>query len=184
MNTADLRLLFQDETVLHRLTSSAPPVVREITEHNRPDGGVYFEFALIEEPAAAIGQSMSAEMVSLVGNVTESLSFYGPRHPIRRALNEWDRSCRRRHRSTSLLWRDHAHQSNLCGQMLRDVIEGGASAWWCAQRYEISYPRTERLLKAGADFLSERYARWQDDQLGIIHDRVRCEVCRAETYDG
>ncbi len=183
VNVAELRLLFLDETFVHRMSTSAPPVVQQVTEHSRPDGGVYFEVKPEEEPAAMIGMNLSAEMVSLIAGVTSWGVSYSPRHPVRRALNEWDRNCRRRHRATSMQWLDHL-QGPICGQMLRDVIEGGASAWWCSQRYQVPYPRAARLLRMGQDFLSERMIRWGDEQLGLVHDRVACQVCRVEEEAG
>jgi hypothetical protein len=175
MTPVELRALYADESSLHRLTSSAPPVVAQISEHSVGER-LYYEVMLEEEPADRIGQSLSAEMVALIGAIQVDFVSYGPRHPIRRALAEWERSCRRRHRKgPSLQWRDH--DGPLCGEMLYAVVNG-ASLWWCAQRWEVPYPRAERLIGAGIRFVAERYARWQDDALGIVHDRDHCEVCR------
>lgn len=176
MTPAELRSLFADESYLHRLTSSAPPISSNVTETTAPNGRAYYDVLLEEEPADRIGQSLSGEMVALIGGIRADFVSYGPRHPIRRALAEWDRACRRRHRLPS--WRDHA--TPICGDMLRAVVEGGAGVWWCAQYWEIPYPRAEHLIASGLAFLGERYSRSQDDALGIVHDRDRCDVCRAE----
>jgi hypothetical protein len=173
MKAADLRDLFRDETSLHRMTSSAPPISQNVSE-STVAGRVVYDLILEEEPADRIGQSLSGEMVSLIAGIRADFVSYGPRHPVRRALSEWERSCRRRHRS----WYDHA--SPICGEMLRAVVEGGASVWWCSQRYAISYPRAERLILDGINFVGERYTRWEDDQLGIIHDADRCPTCIDE----
>jgi len=170
-----LRGLYRDETSLHRMTSSAPPISQNVTE-TMIRGRVVYDVELQEEPGDRIGQSLSGEMVSLIGAIRADFVSYGPRHPIRRAMAEWDRSCRRRHRA----WADHS-QRPLCGDLLRAVIEGGASTRWCAERYALSYPRAERMIVSGLNFVGERYSRWQDDQLGIIHDADRCPTCLDES---
>lgn len=185
MNTAELRLLYRDETVLldggmaPGLTVSYPPVTHNFIEHNKRDGGVWYEDELEEEPADRNGQNLSAAMVTLIGGIRADFTGYGPRHPIRRALAEWERSCRRRHRSDAMRWRDHL-QGPICGEMLRASIEGGCSYLWCAERWGIGYDRAKQLIQAGERFMAERYARSQDDALGIVHDRDRCEQCREE----
>jgi hypothetical protein len=65
--------------------------------------------------------------------------------------------------------------------MLRAVIEGGASVRWCAERHSISYTRAERLIIQGLNFVGERYSRWEDDQLGLVHDADRCPTCIDES---
>ena len=177
MNTSELRNLYDDESDLHRMTSSAPPVSQNVTEHES-GGRIYFEVMLEEEPADRIGQSLSGELVALIGAVRTDFASYGPRHPIRRALADWERACRRRHRLPT--WRDHA--TPICGEMLYAVVNG-CSVLWCSQRWGIEYPRAERLIAAGLAFVGERYARSQDDQLGIRHDVEACEICRRERAD-
>jgi hypothetical protein len=176
---AELRDLFGDESLIVKMTSSAPPLVSQVSEHNRPDGGVYYEVILEEEPADRIGQSLSGQMVSLIGGVTVDLATYSPRWPLRRALQEWERSCRRRHRPLpSSQWRDHVN-GPLCSDLLR-AASIGVSLQWCAETWGIPYPRAERLREAGLRFVAERIARWEGDQLGIVHDREACEVCQEE----
>ena len=181
MTPAELRDLYNDESLIPRLTSSAPPLVSQVSEHTASDGRVYFEITYSEEPADRIGQSLSGPMVSLIGGVTEDGAAYGPRWPVRRALEEWERSCRRRHRPTSTAWRDHS-QGPLCSDLLR-AVSVGVSLRWCATMWGVPYPRAERLLNGGLRFVGERLARWQDDTLGIAHDRDHCEVCRAEALN-
>lgn len=174
MTPAELRSLYGDESSLHRMTSSAPPVSQNVTEHES-GGRIYYEVELDREPPDRIGQSLSGELVALIAGIRADFTSYGPRHPIRRALAEWDRACRRRHRPPT--WRDHA--TPICGEMLYAVVNG-CSVLWCSQRWGIEYPRAERLIGTGLAFVAERYARSQDDQLGIVHDRDRCTVCREE----
>ena len=142
MNTAALRLLFRDETTLRRLTASAPPVVQNVNERNVGTRIVY-EVMLEEEPPDRIGESISAELVALVGGIRADFTSYGPRHPIRRAMAEWDRQCGRKHQG----WYDHDGR-RLCGEMLRAVIEGNASVMWCSERFGVPWPRAERLIVA------------------------------------
>ena len=199
MTPAELRDLFNDESLIPRMTSSAPPLVSQVSEHTAADGRVYFEITYSEEPADRTGQNLSGPMVALIGGVTthhppdncedcrrnpllnEQRTSYGPRWPVRRALEEWERSCRRRHRPTSTQWRDH-DKGPLCSDLLR-CASVGVSLLWCCNAFGIEYPRAERLLNSGLRFVGERLARWQDDALGIAHDRDRCEVCRAEAQD-
>lgn len=177
MDAPALRLLFRDEAMLHRMTSSAPPISRNVQEAT-VNGRAVYDVILEEEPADRIGQSLSGEMVSLIAGIRADFVSYGPRHPIRRSLSEWDRACRRRHRS--LRWFDH-YQGPICGEMLHAVIEGGASVRWCAERYAISYSRAESLIGAGLNFVGDRYSQWEDDQLGIVHDADRCPTCIDES---
>lgn len=178
MKAAELRTLYRDETVLHRMTSSAPPVVSEISQTTGRNGRAYYDVTDHMDLPDQIGQNMSAELVSLIGEVRLDWASYGPRHPIRRALVEWERSCRRRHRpDASLRWRDHA--GPICGEMLYAVVNG-CSVRWCAERWGVPFPRAERLIAAGVRFVAERYARSQDDALGMAHDREACDVCREE----
>ncbi len=158
-----LRLAFADESAIPRMTASAPPVVVNISEHTAKDGHTYFEYEPFEEPPAAIGQSLSAALISLIGNITSDAAFYGPRHPVRRALSEYDRICRRRHRLPT--WTDHP--TPICGEMLRARVEGGASIIWCANRYGISYPRAERLLAAGEEYVNRSLIEAEARLLGI-----------------
>lgn len=163
MTPVTLRDLFQEESFVHRLTSSNPPVVYNTEEHTTTGGRVYYLQVPEEEPADRIGQSMSAEMVSLVGNVTALGGFYSPRYPLRRALADYERICRRRHRPPT--WKDHA--TPICAEMLRARIEGGASIWWCAQYFEVSYPRAERLIAAGEAYIERSLIEAEARLLGV-----------------
>ena len=179
MSPHELRDLYGDESLIVRLTSSAPPLVSQVSEHNRPGGGVYFEVIMEEEPADRIGQSLSGQMVSLIGGIGPDLATYSPRWPIRRALQEWERTCRRRHRPLpSSQWRDHT-EGPLCSDLLR-AASVGVSLRWCSEAWGVPYLRAERLLDAGLRFVNERLVRWQDEQLGLVHDREACDVCREE----
>lgn len=178
MSPAEFRELFGDESLVLKLTSSAPPLVSQVSEHNRPGGGVYYEVIWEEEPADRIGQSLSGQMVSLIGGVTETLVSYSPRWPVRRAMQEWERMCRRRHQPSDVRWRDH-QDGPLCSDLLR-ASSVGVSLRWCCDAWNVPYPRGERLLDAGLRFVNERLARWQDEQLGIVHDREACQICREE----
>ena len=160
MNAAQLRAAHADETTLHRMTSSAPPLVSEIHEVTGRNGRVYYDVETWEEPADQVGQSLSGELVALIGNIRADFTSYGPRHPIRRALAEWDRHCGRRHQS----WYDHDGR-RLCGEMVRAVIEGGASVMWCADRYGVSWPRAERHIIAGLNYIGGRVNQWEQDRL-------------------
>lgn len=156
MNAAELRLLYQDESSLRRMTSSAPPISSNVTESTIA-GRIVYDVELQEEPADRIGQSLSGEMVALIAGIRADFTSYGPRHPIRRALSEWERHCRRRHQG----WYDH--HGALCADMVRAVIEGGASVLWCSQRFGVSWPRAERHIIAGLNFIGERVERWEQD---------------------
>ena len=178
MTPNDLRDLLNDESTIVRLTSSAPPLVSQVSEHT-VKGRIVYEIVLEEEPADRIGQSLSGPMVSLIGGIADGIATYSPRWPVRRALQEWERSCRRRHRpGPSLQWRDHA-SGPLCSDLLR-AASIGVSLRWCCDQWGIEYPRAERLLAAGLRFMAERMERWQDNMLGLVHDRDRCDVCREE----
>lgn len=181
MKAVELRELYADESLVLKLTSSAPPLVSQVSEHTRPGGSVYYEIVLEEEPADRIGQSLSGTMVSLIGGVTEALVSYSPRWPIRRAMEEWERQCRRRHQPSDQRWRDHL-EGPLCSDLLR-ASSVGVSLRWCCTAWQVDYPRGERLLTAGLRFVSERLARWQDEQLGILHDREHCDICQEEQGD-
>lgn len=158
MRSVEARDLYRDEVAgLVRLTSSAPPLVSNVEVRVR-DGRTIYEVIVWEEPADAIGQSMSAALLALVGGIRADFISYGPRHPIRRAMAEWDRQCRRRHRLPT--WNDHAVP--ICGDMLRAVVEGGASVRWCAEHWGLSYPRAERLVVLGLNYVGEQYARALD----------------------
>ena len=180
MNAADLRALYADESSLHRMTSSAPPISSNVTE-TTIRGRLVYEVDYTEEPPDRIGQSMSSEMIALVAGIRADFTSYSPRHPIRRAMSEWERSCRRRHRPTAMQWRDHSN-GPLCGNLLFDVVNG-CSVRWCAERYGIGFPRAERLIAAGLRFVAERYTQWEESQLGIVHDPDHCETCIAELRD-
>lgn len=160
MNASELRMLWQDESYLRRTTSSAPPLSSDVREVTGSNGRTYYDVETWEEPADRNGQNLSGELVALIGGIRADFTSYGPRHPIRRALAEWERTCRRRHRLPT--WKDH--RTPICGAMLRDVIEGGASVRWCAERYGLSWPRAERLILAGMNFVGARYERWEDEQ--------------------
>jgi hypothetical protein len=177
---ADLAASFSDESFVHRLTASAPPVVVNISERNIGVRVVY-DYELQTEPPDRIGLSLSAEMVSLVGAIRADFASYGPRHPVRRALTQWERACRRRHRPDALRWRDHA-DGPLCGLLLFDVAHG-CSILWCARRYEVGYPRAERLIAAGLRYVADELERHEEALLGYIHDRDRCDTCRTQDED-
>ena len=160
------------------MTSSAPPTTQNVTE-TTIKGRIVYDVELHEEPADRIGQSLSGELVALIAGIRADFTSYGPRHPVRRALTEWERACRSRHRpGPSLQWRDHA-AGPLCSDLLR-AASIGVSLRWCAVEWDVPYPRAERLLLAGLRFVAERVARAQDDALGIVHDRERCDVCQEE----
>jgi hypothetical protein len=177
-----LRASFRDESHVPRLTTSAPPVVRQVNKLEK-NGRIYFEVDEGgSEPPDQNGRSLSAEMVQLIGSITAELHFYPPRFPVRRALAEWERSCRRRHRGRQ--WWDHSG-APVCSDMLRLIVEGGATPRYAINAAGLGqtwthYQRGERLIQAGAAFVAERLERWQDEQLGITHDREHCAVCRAE----
>ena len=178
---AELRDLFDDESDLHRLTSSAPPLVINIVERTVGDR-VWYETWTEEEPADRVGQSLSGELVALIAGIRADAASYGPRHPVRRALSEWERICRRRHRpGPSLQWRDHS-AGPICAEMLFAVVHDSSVAY-CAERWHVPFPRTERLLLSGLRFVADRLERWQDEQLGLTHDREQCAVCREEAAD-
>jgi hypothetical protein len=182
VNAVELRELYDDESDLHRMTSSAPPVVSNVTEHEA-GGRIYFEVMLEEEPADRIGQSLSGELVALIAGIRADFTSYGPRHPVRRAMTQWERSCRRRHRvGPSLQWRDH-QDGPLCSDMLSAVIKGRCSILWCAIEWDVPYPRAERLLLAGLRYVSDQVAQAQEAQLGIVHDRDRCDTCRESDHE-
>lgn len=168
---AQLRLDFANE-MPERLTSASPPIVRTVQ-----DSAGRYEVIEEAEPADANGRNLSAAMVTLIGSITAELSFYPPRYPVRRALAEWERTCRRRHRGGQ--WWDHAERP-LCGELLRAHVEHGVSVLWLSDHFQVSYPRAERLISSGAAFVAERLSRWQDEKLGIAHDREHCAVCREE----
>ncbi len=167
---SQLRLDFMEETLtVQRLTSAAPPVVRTVQE-------VRGHYEVIEEaePADANGRNLSAAMVTLIGSLGE-LSFYAPRYPVRRALAEWERTCRRRHRLPS--WTDHA-LGPVCATMLRSMVEGGTSLKWAAEQAGISYPRADRLVSAGERFVMARLVHWEHERAEIALD-PDCEMCRT-----
>ena len=96
--------------------------------------------------------------------------------PVHDALLAFDRACRRRHAR----WPDHRGRP-VCSEMVRLVIFGGASLLYCADHYEISYPRAERLLSAACDFMRQRQERWlADTGMSAGHEPEYCRVCRGE----
>jgi hypothetical protein len=177
VKAAELRLLWQDETTLHRMTSSAPPISQNVQESS-VNGRAVYDVILEEEPADRIGQSLSGEMVGLIAGIRADFLSYGPRHPVRRALADWDRTCRRRHRATSMQWFDHS-QGPICGSMIYDVANG-TSILWCAYRYQVAYPRAERLIASGLRFIGDALTRAEEASRGAVHDREGCDVCREE----
>ena len=105
-----LKVAYRDEARIPRLTTSAPPVVRYLT---RSRSGAY-DVTEEKEPADQVGESMSAGLLLLIGGIigrhdadrcpdclanplkAEDSTRYGPRHPVRRALADFERLCRRR----------------------------------------------------------------------------------------
>jgi hypothetical protein len=180
MNASELRNLYDDESDLHRMTSSAPPVSQNVTEHEA-GGRVYFEVMLEEEPADRIGQSLSGELVALIAGIRADFTSYGPRHPVRRAMTQWERICRRRHRPPT--WRDHG-AGPLCSDMLYAVIKGRCSLLWCSIEWDVEYPRAERLLLSGLRYVSHEVERAAEQQLTGVHDADGCDDChRARVED-
>lgn len=172
MTISQLRLSFQEE-MPERLTSASPPIVRTVQE----SGGRY-EVIEEAEPADANGRNLSAAMVMLIGSITAELNFFPPRYPVRRALAEWERTCRRRHRPPT--WRDHT-PGPICSMMLRAMVEGGASLKWAADSVglvDVGYLRAERLVFAGTEFVRLRLTHWEHERMGIGLD-PDCAMCRT-----
>lgn len=181
MNASELRSLYDDESSLHRMTSSAPPVVSNVIEHEDKDGHIWFEVFPEEEPADRIGQSLSGELVALIAGIRADFTSYGPRHPVRRAMTQWERICRRRHRPPT--WRDHG-AGPLCSDMLYAVIKGRTSLLWCSDQWDVPYPRAERLLLSGLRYVSHEVERAAEQQLTGTHDTDGCDDChRAKIED-
>lgn len=187
LSPAELRLLFEDETNVHRMTASAPPVVRYL---ERSRSGAYH---VTEEAEAAdrIGENLSAPLVQLIGGIieghdseacpeclsnplkAEDTTHYGPRHPVRRALMDYERVCRRRHRLPA--WTDHA-AGPVCAIMLRMMVEHGTSLLWASSEVGVSYARAERHVTAAAAFVTRWVEHWDHEHRRINVD-PDCSIC-------
>jgi hypothetical protein len=139
---ATWRISLEAETPI-RLTVPSPPVTTQVTQ----DYSVRIE----EEPAAAIGQSLSSEMVRLLGHP----DGYGTAFPVRRALAEWNRYCRRHHRG----WPDHADRP-VCAELAALVIRDRTSVRYAADVTGVTYLRAERLLLRAVEHMVRWQGRW------------------------
>jgi hypothetical protein len=184
-----LKVLYRDEARISRLTTTQPPVVRYVT---RSRAGAY-DVEESGEPADRIGENLSAPLVLLIGGIigrhdsercaeclanplkAEDSTRYGPRHPVRRALMDFERLCRRRHRLPT--WTDHA-AGPVCALMLRGMLERDESLAWVADLHDVSYPRAERLVAAGLEYVARWVEHWDHESRDIATDRD-CPVCRA-----
>lgn len=184
-----LRSMYRDEARIPRLTTSAPPVVRYLT---RSRSGAY---DVEQEPAEAsrIGENLSAPLMLLIGGIigrhdsercpdclanplrAEDSTRYGPRHPVRRALADFERLCRRQHRPPS--WHDH-QDGPVCAWMLRTMLEWDKSLYYVATEYGLSFPRAERLVAAGAEYVDRWVRHWDHESQQLATD-ADCPVCRG-----
>ncbi len=173
-----LKSLYRDEASFTRLTSSAPPLLRSV-EQTRSGA-----WDVIEErnEADTVGQNLSAALVGLIGGIigshdaqrcpdctknpllAEQTTSYSPRHPLRRALTDYERKCRREHRQP--LWRDHWARP-VCSDLLHLVIVEGASTRYAAETVGISHPRAIRLLTAGCEYVLRALREEEARLLGV-----------------
>lgn len=147
---ADLRDGYREEARIMVLTSYQPPSTRSVSSWRDDYGEVHYSISVQEEPAAAVGMSLSAPMVSFTAGIAESQEFtsYGPRHPIRQALCSWERICQRK----------HVHAGPSCGELVRLAISG-ESALSLSRRFSVGYPRVERVVARGVEYIEDRLRR-------------------------
>ena len=143
------RVQYEAETP-RRLNVIAPPTTSTV-KISGPPGGRTYELETREEPAAAIGMSLSAPMVRLLGHH----EGYGLAFPVRRALAEWNRYCRAHHQR----WPDHIDQP-ACSVIAYAVIRDQCSLVWAAEQAGVSYLRAERLLTAAVERMASWQGRW------------------------
>ena len=177
---------YRTEGMIERLTALMPPVTRHVVEPS-PD---HFEVELETEPADGNGRNLSASFVGLIGSIigrhdravcgecqSSSKAYdqetgYGPHHPVRSALTQWDRKCRRMHAR----WPDHRGRA-VCSEIAWSVIRDRTSIEWAAEQAGVSFPRGENLLTLAVDYI-EAGVRRASVVPPSIHDRDMCDVCR------
>lgn len=178
---------YRTEAALGQLTTVAPPVTRHAIEYAPGK----FDVEMEEEPADANGRNLSGELVTLIGGIigghdrdrcsqcSESSKIYdqetsyGPYQPVRRALTQWERKCRRLHGR----WPDHRGRP-VCAEIAWNVIREETSIEWAADQVAVSFPRAERLLKVALDYIERGVARTAEP-VESHHDRDACPICRA-----
>lgn len=140
---------YRAETPL-KLTAFSPPVTTVLTT-TKIRGERTYQVHSEEEPAAAIGMSLSASMVRLLGHD----EGYGLAFPVRRALAGWTRQCRHSHKR----WPDHAQQAT-CASLAYAVIAYEIPLEVASLRLGISPFRGELLLREAIVWMSSSQARW------------------------
>src|SRR5579859_5569358 len=146
MNLAELRRMYAEESYIDRLATTRPPVTREIQRTER-GGEEHFTLISTEEDPSALGYTVSGELLALVGAFTAYDAPYGRRHPLRAAMTEWERTCRRRHRIVPgrNAYLDHA-DGPLCADVLWAAIRDYDEIPTLCRRHALPPETIVRLL--------------------------------------
>jgi hypothetical protein len=154
-----LRQAYLAETEhLTRLATSQPPVTITVRHETDHDGSKHYLAFVEQEPASASGYTVSGGLLSLIESASTNLddeagglvvAFYGSRWPVRKALTDFERYCRRAHKN----WTDHV-SGPLCAQLAWATIRDGVSLRWAAEHFGLAYPRAERVLKRAEEYVA------------------------------
>jgi hypothetical protein len=154
-----LRQAYLAETEgLTRLATSQPPVTITVRHEAGRDGSKHYLAYVEQEPPSASGYTISGGLLSLIESASTNLddeagglvvAFYGNRWPVRKALSDFERYCRRAHKH----WADHTEVA-VCAQLAWATIRDGASLRWAAEHFGLAYPRAERVLKRAEEYVA------------------------------
>lgn len=178
LTLAELRQEYALESYIDRLATTRPPVTHEIERSVDSRGEEHFTVVDLEEDPSALGYTVSGELLDLIGSFAADGPRYGRRHPLRAAMTEWERTCRRRHRivpgRSSYL--DHA-DGPLCADILWAAIRDLDEIPTLCRRHQLSPETIESTLARGIAYLDGALQRMEDRQPG--HDPELCDVCQG-----
>lgn len=187
MNLRLLRSLYAEEGYIPHTTSSAPPLLRSVYQSRSGAWDVVEE----REPADANGLNLSAPLVALIGGITthhdlsrcedctgnpllnEQTTHYSNRHPMRAAMTQLERRCRREHRPPT--WNDHP--TPICADLLHLTLVERMAPVDAYQRVGVSEHRGSALLGIFLRDLLQALRREENRLLGIADDSHRLKEC-------